>query len=342
MTEAEHGSAPRVWALLGAHAGDNNQVIALAEALELPFAIKQLEYNHLRHLGPRLLGKSLVSLTAQSRRAILDDPPPDVTISSGHRSVAVARALRQRSGGRTRSIHVGFPRVSPRHFDLVIATPQYPIADHPSLLRVTYALTRAATFAPDAADAAQLAQLPHPCALLIVGGPSLYWRVDSARTVETITAMLDEAHLQGGSVIVATSPRTPRKLRDRIAPLLQASNVPTILAGPGERPSYASLLRAADSIRITADSVSMVSDAIWTGKPVALVPVGKSLLGSLGSAVMGAFQPGRKVYPQDLRFFWRALEHVGVTDQLATPAISTNDELRTMIKRARPLIEPRP
>ncbi len=246
MTEAEHGSAPRVWALLGAHAGDNNQVIALAEALELPFAIKQLEYNHLRHLGPRLLGKSLVSLTAQSRRAILDDPPPDVTISSGHRSVAVARALRQRSGGRTRSIHVGFPRVSPRHFDLVIATPQYPIADHPSLLRVTYALTRAATFAPDAADAAQLAQLPHPCALLIVGGPSLYWRVDSARTVETITAMLDEAHLQGGSVIVATSPRTPRKLRDRIAPLLQASNVPTILAGPGERPSYASLLRAAE------------------------------------------------------------------------------------------------
>jgi hypothetical protein len=28
---------PRIWALLGAHAGDNNQVLALAEELGLPF-----------------------------------------------------------------------------------------------------------------------------------------------------------------------------------------------------------------------------------------------------------------------------------------------------------------
>ena len=339
MTQAGRGDPPRIWALLGAHAGDNNQVIALAEALQLPFETKPLEYNHLRHLGPRLLGASLLSLTASSRKAILAEPPPDVTISSGHRSVAVARTLCRRSGGSTRAIHVGFPRVSPRHFDLVIATPQYPIADHPNLLRVTYALTRAATTKPNAADAAKLARLPHPRALLIVGGSSLYWRVDRSRTLAAIAAMIDEAFRVSGSVLVTTSPRTSRKLRNEIARALAAANVPTVLAVPGGQLGYASLLDAADSIRITADSVAMISDVIWTRKHVGIVPVGKSLLGSLVMGIMGAIRPSRPVYPQDLRVFWNALEQAGVSQDLATPEVSTKDELRTILDRVRPIVE---
>jgi hypothetical protein len=162
LTRKDLGAPFRIWALLGARAGDNNQVIALAEAIGQSFEIKQLEYNGLRRLGPRLLGRSLMSLTKRSRQAILSEPPPDLTISAGHRSVAVVRALRHRSGRRTRSIHVGFPRISPRHFDLVIATLQYPIPDHPNLLRVPYALTRAATAASDPSDAAMVAALPMP------------------------------------------------------------------------------------------------------------------------------------------------------------------------------------
>jgi len=42
----------RVWAILGARQGDNNQVLALAETLGVPFEIKQLDYNRWRHLGP--------------------------------------------------------------------------------------------------------------------------------------------------------------------------------------------------------------------------------------------------------------------------------------------------
>src|SRR5689334_8427333 len=79
----------KIWALLGARAGDNDQVLALAEAIGLPFETKQLEYNRLRSLGPRILGRSLMSLTAASRRSILAEPPPDLAISAGHRSVAV-------------------------------------------------------------------------------------------------------------------------------------------------------------------------------------------------------------------------------------------------------------
>jgi hypothetical protein len=61
----------RIWALLGAHPGDNDQVTALADALGLPFEIKQLEYNRFRSLGPRLLGPSLISLTRRARELIV-------------------------------------------------------------------------------------------------------------------------------------------------------------------------------------------------------------------------------------------------------------------------------
>lgn len=313
-------------------------MIALAEALGLPFEIKQLEYNSFCHLGPRLLGRSTVSLTPGSRAAVLDCDPPDLTISAGHRSVPVVRALRHRSEGRLRSIHAGFPRVSPGHFDLVIATPQYALADHPNLLRIPFALTRAATAAADPADRELLAALPEPRRLLVVGGPTLYWRIDEAALLEALDDMLADAARDGGSVLVTTSPRTPSELHGRIGELLAETDVPSLLAAARKLPRYPSLLEAADSIRITADSVSMVSDGIWTGKPLALVPVAKSRLGRVVIAISDRLRPGRPLYPQDLRRFWDELGEIGVSERAGIPCISPGSVIRSVLDRIRPLL----
>ena len=339
MTKRTPSAPIRTCALIGARAGDNDQVIALAEALGLPFEIKPLEYNGLHVLGPRLLDSSLISLTSASRKLILSEPPPDLTISAGHRSVPVVRALKKQSSGRTRSIHLGFPRVSPGHFDLVITTPQYPIPDDPHLLRMAYALTRAATALADRADAAQIAALPAPRRLLIVGGPTLFWNLDARRLLRTLASMLDEADKNGGSVLVTTSPRTPKVMEQEIAALLDTSDVPTLLAEPRRSPGYASLLAGAETILVTADSVAMISDAIWTGKPVALVPVAKSGLGRIAFGLNDRIRPGKRLYPQDLRFFWRALEDAGLSERLATPKISTAQEMQTILERVRGVLD---
>jgi len=326
----------RVWALLGAHAGDNDQVIALARALGLPFDTKQLRYNRLRSLGPRLLGHSLISLTRRSRQLILSEPPPDLTISAGHRSVAVVRALRHRSGGRTRSVHVGFPRILPAHFDLVIATPQYAVPDDPHLLRIPYALTRAPIEEPDAADVALASRLPTPRRLLIVGGPTLYWTLNEPALLAVLDQLLAEAVSVGGSVLVATSPRTPAKVTEAIRRALDTAGVPTLLTAPGQTPGYTSLLSAADTIRVTADSVSMVSDAIWSGNPVAIIPIAKSTLGRIAFGVADRLR--RRVYPQDLRFFWRALAEIGIGEQPNLPRTSTDQQMRRILSRVRAVL----
>src|SRR5438874_8471447 len=195
-----HVSRSRVWALLGPHRGDNNQVLALAEALGLPFEQKTLGYNALRRVPPGLLGATFASVDAGSR-AMLEGEPPDLTISTGLRSVPVVRELRRRSGGRTRLVHLGYPRVSPRHFHLVVPTPEYPVPDAPNVFRIPFALTPHRARAIEQSDRDLLNAYPQPRRLLLIGGPTLYWELPIEPMKAAVRELLEAAEESGGSVL---------------------------------------------------------------------------------------------------------------------------------------------
>jgi mitochondrial fission protein ELM1 len=234
-----------------------------------------------------------------------------------------------------RSIHVGFPRVSPAHFDLVITTPQYPVPDQPNVLQLPFALTRTATNTRDAALDPDLERLPGPRRLLIVGGPTLFWNLEPTKVRTKLGQLIEEARQEGGSVIVTTSPRTPPQVGSELKIMLGRSKISALFAAPGQQHSYASLLAAATSIHVTADSVSMISDAIWTRKPMAVVPITPSPMGSLVLGLHDLLKPGSRIYPQDLRFFWRALAEMGVSEQLALPRTSAGEVLEKVMRRFR-------
>ena len=296
-----------IWALIGARPGDNNQVLALADALGLPFEVKQLRYNRWRHLGPRRLGATLRSLTSDCRAAV-SGSPPGLIISAGHRSVPIVQFLRGRSGGRLRAVHIGYPRIAPDWFDLVVATPEYPVPDNEKVMRIPFALTRAVLAEPFTA-------LPAPRRLLILGGPTLYWRFDRGALVGAVKLLIDAAADNGGSLIVIASPRTPSNIFADIERTLRDTEVPTLAVPVGGAPSYAALLAGADQLFVTADSVAMVSDAVVTGKPVGIVPIVPTAFGSAYAAML---RPGIRMRPRDLRFFWKALAEeklVGTVDQ---------------------------
>ena len=326
---------PRIWALLGARKGDNNQVLALAEALGLPFVCKQLTYNHWRHLGPHLLGATLRSLTPGSR-ALLSGDLPDLTISTGHRSVAVVQSLRRRSGGRTRSIHVGYPRISPDKFDLVIATPEYPIREHPNLIRIPIALSRGTRRAEHHEDFWQ--SYPAPRRLLILGGPTLYWRLSPQTVGRALDDLLAKAKAHGGSVVVIGSPRTPRRLLLKAQERVRSVQVPATLVPVGGSPPYAELLEWADTISVTADSVAMVSDAISTGKPVELVPIQPTGAGWAVMALMDRVRPSEHAPPHDLRAFWRALKERGLVGSASKGVEPVPDLTCSAVSRAKAIV----
>lgn len=330
---------PRVWALLGPHRGDNNQVLALAEALGFPFERKLLRFNHLRHFQPALLGATLKSVEAAARRQ-LEGPPPDLTISTGQRSVPPVRALKQRSGGTMRAVHLGYPRLSPDHFDLVIPTPEYPVPDAPNVIRIPFALSPHVTREIDNADRDLIGAYPAPRRLFMIGGPTLYWELPIAPMVAAVGQLLDAAAADGGSVLAVGSPRTPPALLNAIRKRLEASSVPFLFVPGDGPPAYAALVAAADSMFVTADSVAMVADAVSTGKPVGLVPIARSGLGRVVMAVMDRLCPGQRLYPRDLRFFWRALGEHGFTGPPEAPKASLPpDYAKQIADRVRQLFE---
>lgn len=332
--------SPRVWALLGPHRGDNNQVLALAQALGLPFEEKMLSYNQWRRLPPSLLGPTFASVEEHSRAQVEEAPPPDLTISTGLRSVPVVRELGRRSGGRMRSVHLGFPRISPRHFDLVVSTPEYPVPDAPNVWRIPFALTPHGKRTIEQSDRGLLRSYPQPRRLFLIGGPTLYWQLPVDGMLGAVCQLLQAAQTAGGSLLAVGSPRTPVELLAAIRRTLESSSVPFLFEPGDGPPAYPALIEAADEIFVTSDSVAMVADAVTTGKPVGLVPIAKSGLGRAVMAIMDRLRPQRRLYPRDLRFFWAALEKRGLGGTVDQPKASNPPDYAGLVaERVRQLLE---
>jgi hypothetical protein len=287
----------QIWLLLSNRVGDNNQLYALAEALELPFAVKDLAYNELRRL--RLFGgPSLASVTRASRK-LLAPPWPLLVISAGYPSVPVARYIRQVSCGRTKIVHVGNARSDIGDFDLHLTTPQYPARGNDNEIELPLPIgnpAKAAQSTPDELD--WLRAYPRPRRLIAVGGPARHWELDHATLANAIETLSDKKG--PGSVIVTTSARTRAKTRRRLE---------TSLGGDQEAvidtfPRFAVLLAEADEIYVTADSVSMISEAVLTGKPVGIIPIRLSVRGQLARWLLEPF--GKMILP-NFPNFWNLI-----------------------------------
>jgi mitochondrial fission protein ELM1 len=331
----------RVWALLGSHRGDNNQILALAEALGFGFEEKHLRHNQLRRLQPALLGATFASLDSASRK-LVEGEPPALTISTGHRSVPAVRELKRRSGGRMRAVHLGYPRLSPRHFDLVVPTTEYPVPDGPNVLRIPFALSpHSASISPAPEDRSIVERLPRPRLLLVVGGPTLYWELSTDRIHAALRKLLSQAAEHGGSVLVTGSPRTPDRLLRDVERELESTHAPSLIAPTEGPPSYRTMIDAADAIFVTADSVAMVADAVTTGKPVGIVPIDKSALGRIVMGLGDRTRPGKRLFPRDLRFFWAALEREGFGGTLEQPHASKPPDYTAIVaERVKRLLGP--
>ncbi|GLK81341.1 ELM1/GtrOC1 family putative glycosyltransferase [Methylopila turkensis] len=260
---------PRLWALIPKHRGDARMVEAVAEASGLAVARKPLAFNPLGWLLNLRPGGSLFTLRRNARKS-LAPPWPDVVVSAGKRSAPVALWIRARSGGRTRLVHLGRPSAPLRWFDLVVTTPQYDLPARPNVLLQRFPPTQAA--ARRDAVRPDLAALPRPRLMAIVGGDADPQRLDADAARRFAQAALASACESGGALLIATSPRTPP---DAVAALKAAAadaDVPVRLSVYGEgADDYRAFLNAADAFLVTDDSASMITEAALSGAPVELL-----------------------------------------------------------------------
>ena len=302
---------PRVWLLIGTRRGDNNQVLALGEALGVPFETRTVFYKWSARLRMKLFPVGVGHLTAASRRW-LQPPWPDVVVGIGRRTVPVARWIQQQSGGRTNLIRLGHPRADNELFDLVLTTRQYPVPRGDNVVTLPLAMNRfRKPPAPTAEEQAWIDGRPRPHLLLSLGGTAPMWRLDLAALRLAVRKLVIRAQAKKGTLIVAGSPRTPKQAWDIVHEMTAGAGNAAWVEKNEVR--YPVLLNDADEQFVTADSVSMISEAVVTGKPIGLIRVEPD---ERGRRRLGRDPETTRI--RDPRRFWKdvhAQKLVGTVDE---------------------------
>ncbi len=244
------------WIVTEKLVGLQNQAIGLAEALGLPYIIKEIE-------KPRWPWQKLV----YGNHGLVP-PWPDILISCGRQSVAISIHIRKASANRTFTVHIQDPHTDCQQFDVVVAPAHDQlhgsnvIITQGAIHRVTQEklVSAAKHFSP------LLAGLPRPLICVLVGGKNRHQDFSKTHACRLADMLLDAAKSTGGGIAITPSRRTGKENEAILKSRLQT--IPAyIWDGQGENP-YFGLLALADTIVVTSDSISMISEACFTGKPV--------------------------------------------------------------------------
>src|SRR5579863_6089777 len=260
---------PVVWVLHDGKPGMASQALGLAEATGFAFVERKLTVAlPWRWLPPALWAAPLAAVTTAGRK--LGPPWPDLVIGCGRNTVRPALAIRRAGGSRTLAAQIQDPRLGHGEFDLMFV-PEHDRLRGPRVVVTRGAINRVtpARLMAERRRFPALDALPHPILGVLLGGANRAYRLDLAglaTVADRIAAILRQS---GGSALVTPSRRTGAAglalLRQRLAGL------PSIIwDGAGDNPYYA-YLAVADALLVTADSVSMISEAAATGKPLHII-----------------------------------------------------------------------
>ncbi len=250
--------------------GTQNQCVGIAEAMDVAFNTHIIELAQpWKTLSPWLKFEGTYSFKSK----IPKKPWPDILIISGRKSIAVARYIKKQSNGKTFTVFIQDPRISPANFDMVIAPMHDPITGK----NVNNTFASANKITKDILSKAKdqfstLSSLPGPKAAILIGGNSKHHKLSQKRAIE-IADTLKSLPL---SLMITASRRTGEANAQILRDTLQGKADCYIWDGQGENP-YFSMLAQADYIFVTNDSASMMSESCTTGKPVYILPLeGKS------------------------------------------------------------------
>ena len=259
--------ALRCWVVCEAGlTGTENQCLGVAEALGVVPDIKRITLRQ----PWKTLAPWLGFTQDESFIPPLTPPWPDLVIAAGRKAAAAAIHIRKSSGGRTFTVQIQDPRIDPRHFDL-LAVPAHDPARGPNVVVTTAAPNRVTPQRLEDARGRfpEFEHLPAPRLAVLIGGSTRRVRMSAAVTERLIGQLKTVLSNSPGSILMTASRRTGA---DNIALLRRemADRRVFFWDGNGENP-YFGLLAWADALAVTADSVSMISEACTTGKPVYLI-----------------------------------------------------------------------
>jgi len=264
-----------IWAILDNRRGSVGQAMGVINDLSNDFQVieKKVDYTKLSGLPNWLRGRTLIGLTAESKKQI-SAPYPDMVLSISRRTAPIARYIKKQSP-QTKLIQLMHPgNAGLDEFDLVIVPEHDKGKKQTANVRYIVGCPHRVTaqYLKEARDkwAEKFADLPKPLTAVIVGG-AIKKKPFSAENAKALGEAIKELKQKiGGSILITTSRRTGEEAQNIIMNEIKGIPQFTFLWGDTAENPYSGFLACADNIVVTADSVSMCCEATGTGKPIYL------------------------------------------------------------------------
>jgi uncharacterized protein len=282
-------AALRVLIISDGRAGHESQSLGLVQAL----GVADPEIFTLRPVWPTGVWARLARLlpVAWQFAALPDARRLDVVVGTGWQVSRVVRAMKRQNPGLF-AVQLMRPSGKPKDYDVVVL-PTHDLTGWgarrwqgaSNVVRTLAApnrITKALLDQEAARWQQRVRQVGAPRLAVLVGGATKRGGFDPKAAAMMGAELAKVAKAKGFGLLVSTSRRTGEAATRALQGALKESGVPLVFwAPPGVLPEqdfgrdnpYHAFLGLAEAVVVTADSVSMVSEAATAGKPVHLWPM---------------------------------------------------------------------
>jgi mitochondrial fission protein ELM1 len=240
-----------------------SQVEGMAKALDVEYSHKIVRLSFPWNLIPPKFSP-ISGIVLKDKNYITENEEFDLVISCGRKSVIPSIFLKKKNP-KLFTIHIQNPKVDSKHFDKVIS-PMHDKYYGPNVIHSKGAI-HYITFEQIQAAKNYLANKikSKKIVSIILGGPNKYYSFSNDQLIKIFDSIKFTFIAKGYEVIIVPSLRTPKKIIELAKKEMSRFGY---VVDSVDKQAYLSAYSLATYIVVTCDSISMISEAMASGKPI--------------------------------------------------------------------------
>jgi len=240
-----------------------SQVEGMAKALNAEYNHKIVRLNFPWNLIPPKFSP-ISEIVLKDKMSINENENFDLIISCGRKSI-IPSILIKKKNPKIFTIHVQNPKVSFKNFDAIIA-PEHDGLEGDNIYSSKGAVHYITESEINKAKPYLYNKIKSEKVVsLILGGPNKYYKFEKDQLIKIFNLIKSEFVSKGYKIIVVPSMRTPIESIKLSAKEMGSYGY---VVNKVDKQAYLSAYGLADYVVVTCDSISMISEAATSGKPI--------------------------------------------------------------------------